>query len=794
MKKKCTNVVNTPTNLVEIEISLRFAVDFVCHKSLRAIASSPKPAEENVEEKTNNTTGLKLLVLILFLFSCSSNTLPTNRSPNDASIAPDASIALDAPDIGNFSSCEFNDTTLAHGQSRTLFRNPFVGSNQSCESQIRSCNDGKLTGSYTSPTCQVRPLPTDVLGRLGGWVRLDEGFALTALVCLRTNSDIVSLLKHDGVSIPHTLTSSTDAPWLDFIRDSYPDDCAGGLQSLTLFPEAGPQRGQYQLFVDSTQGEIEIAPVYVRPRGTLRPLEGLTLINHDAWAFTTRPHTVPPRSEASPGAATSPVDLPPSTIINLFKNEVRDTLSVGGAMSLSMTYGQTPLFRTLASPWSEHVEYWKARDPNCAQFPESCFRDNYAKLFNETNTDIVDIYSNAVGNTPLVLSFRLNDRHHVIAPDAEATSPRHAIANPPFLEGGYRKGNTSTCITHLTDAQTFEWKVQQFVDLIRRPELSKLSVLEVDLVRDFCFAPPGISSAEAIRSLVARVRAELDIYAPNAAIILRLPRDVSSGEIERQLGDLSRLKSAGVKGWILGRVVSARNDPLNDEFSLHRTLKDLLDESDGLWFDVFQFDRHAGGVNLPASFERLISDTASAYGRGASGASLFNFQYYAQHFSRSGGLERVTPPYDWSECMRRRECVGATGRHYAGRIRRNTSWVVDYSPPDPGGEMTFLSVHAKANLREIELSAFREASISFTNIADGSQGMLGQNAIPNPFRDRLGVAGGIHGPMLFNDPNSRSVIISEPAKGLNRFVFQCGDACSLIGNIELFSTTKRYAF
>lgn len=46
---------------------------------------------------------------------------------------------------------------LAHGASVTLFKDAAVPYGQSCQSEVRSCNNGVVSGSFTHANCQVLP-------------------------------------------------------------------------------------------------------------------------------------------------------------------------------------------------------------------------------------------------------------------------------------------------------------------------------------------------------------------------------------------------------------------------------------------------------------------------------------------------------------------------------------------------------------------------------------------------------------------------------------------------------------
>ncbi|MDA0288290.1 MAG: hypothetical protein O2885_08630 [Proteobacteria bacterium] len=52
--------------------------------------------------------------------------------------------------------CQFNDILLSSGQSVIAYQSESVVFGQSCSSQTRTCNNGTLTGSYSASSCTVR--------------------------------------------------------------------------------------------------------------------------------------------------------------------------------------------------------------------------------------------------------------------------------------------------------------------------------------------------------------------------------------------------------------------------------------------------------------------------------------------------------------------------------------------------------------------------------------------------------------------------------------------------------------
>lgn len=58
-------------------------------------------------------------------------------------------------DVKPYASCLFNGRTIPHGDSVVAYLNLSVPYGQTCSSQLRSCINGSLTGSYGHPSCYV---------------------------------------------------------------------------------------------------------------------------------------------------------------------------------------------------------------------------------------------------------------------------------------------------------------------------------------------------------------------------------------------------------------------------------------------------------------------------------------------------------------------------------------------------------------------------------------------------------------------------------------------------------------
>ncbi|MBC7464581.1 MAG: hypothetical protein H7256_01190 [Bdellovibrio sp.] len=66
------------------------------------------------------------------------------------------SYAFPSCSVGAPVSCNFNGQILAHNQIITMYQAASVSFGQSCASQVRTCSNGMMSGTYTASTCSVQ--------------------------------------------------------------------------------------------------------------------------------------------------------------------------------------------------------------------------------------------------------------------------------------------------------------------------------------------------------------------------------------------------------------------------------------------------------------------------------------------------------------------------------------------------------------------------------------------------------------------------------------------------------------
>ncbi len=59
--------------------------------------------------------------------------------------------------VGGAASCTFDGNEIAHGGTVTAYETASVEEPDSCTSEVRTCNNGALSGTYVEPSCTVNP-------------------------------------------------------------------------------------------------------------------------------------------------------------------------------------------------------------------------------------------------------------------------------------------------------------------------------------------------------------------------------------------------------------------------------------------------------------------------------------------------------------------------------------------------------------------------------------------------------------------------------------------------------------
>jgi len=103
--------------------------------------------------------------------TCSNGVLSGSNTVASCTVAP-------PPIVTPPKSCTFNGKTIASGASVQAFKSSSVGYGQKCESETRTCTDGKLSGTNTASSCSVEgPKSCKILF---GLITIPHGFTLWA--------------------------------------------------------------------------------------------------------------------------------------------------------------------------------------------------------------------------------------------------------------------------------------------------------------------------------------------------------------------------------------------------------------------------------------------------------------------------------------------------------------------------------------------------------------------------------------------------------------------------------------
>lgn len=94
---------------------------------------------------------LHLFSIIAITASCSQQQSPQKQDPTERDLA-NASFALTDIPL-DFQNCTFNGETYSHGDIITAFQNSSVSYGEACVSEQRTCTDGVFSGSYQYASC-----------------------------------------------------------------------------------------------------------------------------------------------------------------------------------------------------------------------------------------------------------------------------------------------------------------------------------------------------------------------------------------------------------------------------------------------------------------------------------------------------------------------------------------------------------------------------------------------------------------------------------------------------------------
>ena len=138
---------------------------------------------------------------VLYNSSCSSQV----RSCNDGTLS--GTYAYSSCSVGNPANCSFNGQVVRHGENVTAYREQSVPYNSSCSSQTRRCDNGTLSGSYAYGACTVQPPPTYSLSGVV-WVDADGDTRVDSPE-ERLAARTVVLTTASGVAVGSATTNST---------------------------------------------------------------------------------------------------------------------------------------------------------------------------------------------------------------------------------------------------------------------------------------------------------------------------------------------------------------------------------------------------------------------------------------------------------------------------------------------------------------------------------------------------------------------------------------------------------
>lgn len=146
------------------------------------------------------------------------------------------SYTYDTCSVSTPSSCTFNNQTVAHGNNVTAYQSSTVPFGQTCQSQVRTCADGALNGSYRYTSCTV-----------GNYVSVPNITSITA-------SDSTTLVVNGtGFGGPQCTYNITTPDWSTRLVTGASINCTDTSLTVVLPPGNGTDTGYIVTVQNSTK-------------------------------------------------------------------------------------------------------------------------------------------------------------------------------------------------------------------------------------------------------------------------------------------------------------------------------------------------------------------------------------------------------------------------------------------------------------------------------------------------------------------------------------------------------------
>lgn len=264
------------------------------------------------------------------------------------------------------------------------------------------------------------------------------------------------------------------------------------------------------------------------------------------------------------------------------------------------------------------------------------------------------------------LSFRLNDAHHKLQADDPQAARLEAVprfyAEHPELRLGRQPGQAgyAAMLHDWAHPEVREFKFRLIEELCGYGELDGL---ELDFMRHPYLFRPGATTGEQRRRIitdfVARVRRALDAAGGRPRWLgLRLPAHAAAHEA---LGlDLPALAAAGVQAFTLSTYYHLEQQT---------SLPALRAQAPGaaLYAELLPFTAYNGRPEARShrrsTPEQLTTAAHLAYGAGADGVALYNWQYYREQ-AHEPDPPAAEPPWSLLRVLRDPAAVAARPQHY----------------------------------------------------------------------------------------------------------------------------------
>ena len=123
-------------------------------------STSTELAAANSTSTSNSSTASTTTSSVETSTTPVGSTITSSTTTSNTSTTSTTSVVTSPAPVATPANCSINGQTIAHGSSVTRYQNASVPFGSACSSETRSCSDGVLSGSYSNQSCSVEAART----------------------------------------------------------------------------------------------------------------------------------------------------------------------------------------------------------------------------------------------------------------------------------------------------------------------------------------------------------------------------------------------------------------------------------------------------------------------------------------------------------------------------------------------------------------------------------------------------------------------------------------------------------